>query len=96
MTGQADQEIEWFSRTRITRREAISFLAGGTLTAALAIFFIATPKSQVPTDSGQSRQATVTTTTPSHGGGGNPSSSLMIHSVLATTAIETELIPPRN
>jgi hypothetical protein len=66
------------------------------LTAALAAFFIATPKSQIPVESGRSQQATVTvtTTTTSYGGGGIPS--YMIHSVLATTTIDTELIPPRN
>jgi hypothetical protein len=93
MTGQAHQEFKWFSRARITRREAISFLAGGALTAALAAFFITTPKSQVPVESGRSQETvTVTTTTTTYG----RISSYMIHSVLATTAIDTELIPPRN
>jgi hypothetical protein len=89
MRGETDPELKWFSRTRITRREAIGLLAGGALTAAFAIYFISMPKPQV----------TTTATTRGVSGGGGRSgggSSLMIHSVLATATIDTDLIPSRT
>lgn len=94
-----------FSRSRITRREAMSFLVGGALTATMAFFFLSLPKppasvgDEVTTTTTQQRSITIeqvaTTTTQQQSttaGGGGSKPSYMISKILATATIDTESI----
>jgi hypothetical protein len=103
-----------FPRTNLTRREAIIFMSGSALSAAVAFFYLSIPKSmpnspeqQATTTTTHSPEQQATTTTaqnqPSYNGPGGTQpqpgyggTSYVISSVLATTTLDTELMPERE
>jgi hypothetical protein len=106
-TDQPDLNPIWFSRNKITRREAIGVLAGSAVTAGIAFFFVGSSPSQVLTTTTTTRveattttaglQATTTTaalqaTTTAAGSVTNYPPSYVAHSVLATGTLDTDLI----